>query len=83
MGTAGVVKSPPVSISPAPVANNGNNIGLLTLLSELEEKVYLYVNSTTQSCPKKIFKTFLIKDFFHLSLVSSTQMVHLELRISP
>ncbi len=30
----------------------------------LKEKNYLYVNSTTQRCPKKIIKTFLIEDFF-------------------
>ncbi len=28
------------------------------------------VNSTTQRCPNKIFKTFLIEDFFHLPTVS-------------
>ncbi len=44
----------------------------------LKEKIYLYANSTTQRCPKEIMKTFLIEDFFHLTLV-----VHLELRISP
>ncbi len=27
------------------------------------KKIYLYVNSTTQRCPNKIFKTFLIEDF--------------------
>ncbi len=30
------------------------------------EKIYLYANSTTQSCPKEIMKTFLIEDFLHL-----------------
>ncbi len=30
----------------------------------LKEKIYLYVNSTTQRCSKKIIKTFLIEDFF-------------------
>ena len=45
-------------------------------------KMYLYVNSTTQRCPNKIFKTFLIEDFFHLPPVSTTLVDHLELRIS-
>jgi hypothetical protein len=31
----------------------------------------------------KIFKTFLIDDFFSLPLVSTTPVVHLELRIFP
>ncbi len=34
-------------------------------------------------CPNKIIKTSLIEDFFHLPTVSTTPMVHLELRISP
>jgi hypothetical protein len=63
------------------VANNGNCIRLYQTVSDLKvnlkKKTYLCVDSTTQSC-KKIFKTFLIEDFFHLPLV-----VHLELRISP
>jgi hypothetical protein len=33
-----------------------------------KEKIYLYVNPTTQKCPKKIIKTFLIEEFFHLHL---------------
>ena len=50
-------KLPPVSATPEanlpPVstthlANNGNNIRLLTTYSELEEKNYLYANSTVQ-----------------------------------
>jgi hypothetical protein len=46
-------KSPPVSMTPAanlpPVANNGNNIRLLTPESELEgKKLYIYVSFTTQ-----------------------------------
>ncbi len=49
----------------------------------LKEKSYLYVNSTTQRCSKKIIKTFLIEDFFHLPPVSTTPVAHLELRISP
>jgi hypothetical protein len=50
---------------------------------KLKKKIYLYANSTTQRCPKEIMKIFLIEDFFHLPPVSTTQVVHLELRISP
>ncbi len=49
----------------------------------LRKKIYLYVNSTTQRCPNKIFKTFLIEDFFHLPPVSTTPAMHLEQQISP
>ncbi len=60
------VNFPPVSITM--VANNWNNIRLLTPYSEseLEGKNYLYVNSTTQRCTNKIIKTCLIEDFFCL-----------------
>jgi hypothetical protein len=43
----------------------------------------MYVNSTAQRCPNKIIKTILIEDFFPLPSVSTTPVVHLELRISP
>jgi hypothetical protein len=33
--------------------------------------------------PKKLIKTFLIEDFFHLPPVPVTTVVHLELQISP
>jgi hypothetical protein len=33
--------------------------------------------------PKKLIKTFLIEDFFHLPPVQMTTVVHLELRTSP
>jgi hypothetical protein len=36
------------------------------------KKNYLCANSTTQRCPKEIIKIFLVKDFFHLPLVSTT-----------
>jgi hypothetical protein len=49
----------------------------------LKGKIYLYANYTTQRCPKEILKIFQIEDFFHLPLVSSTPVVHLELQISP
>ncbi len=40
----------------------------------LKEKIYLSVNSTTQECPNKIIKTFLIEHFFHLPPVSMTHV---------
>jgi hypothetical protein len=46
-----------------------------------EKKIYPYVNFTTQRCPNKIIKIFLIEDFFHLLQVSTTLVVHLELQI--
>jgi hypothetical protein len=50
----------------------------------LKAKIYIYVNYTTsQRCPNKISKIFLIEDFFHLPPVSATPVVNLELRISP
>ncbi len=45
--------------------------------------MYIWVNSTFQRCPNKIIKIFLIEDFSHLPLVSTTPVVNLELRISP
>ncbi len=64
---------PPVSTTPrqiflplplvllTPVANNGNNIRLLSPESELEGKnLYIYVSSSTQRWPNKIIKIFLI-----------------------
>jgi hypothetical protein len=67
----------------SPIHQNNANNRLLTPLCELEEKLYFDVNSTIQKCPNKIFKTFLIVDFIHLPPVSMTQMVHLELPVSP
>jgi hypothetical protein len=44
--------------------------------------MYLYANSITQrEGVKKINKKIVIEDLFHLPLVSTTQVVHLELRI--
>jgi hypothetical protein len=43
----------------------------------------VFKTSNTQSCLNKIFKTFLIEDFFHLPPVLMTPVVHLEMRISP
>jgi hypothetical protein len=61
----------------------GTILDCLYLTVNLKEKIYLYVNSTTQRCPNKIIKTFLIEDIFYLLQVSMTLLVHLELRISP
>ncbi len=36
----------------------------------LKEILYLFVNSTTERCPNKIIKTFVIEDFLHLPPVS-------------
>jgi hypothetical protein len=55
------------------VAIMGTISDCLHLKVNFEKKMYLCVNSTTQRCPNKIFKTFLIEDFFYL---------HLELQIS-
>ncbi len=57
--------------------------GIYNLTWTWRKKMYIYVHSTTQSCPNKIIKIFLIEDFFHLPPVSTTLVVHLELRISP
>ena len=57
--------------------------GCRHLKVNLKAKVYIYVNSTIQRCPNKIYNIYLIKDFFHLPPVSATPVVHLELRISP
>jgi hypothetical protein len=52
--------------------------GFRHLKVNLKAKIYIYVNITTQRCPSKIIKIYLIEDFFHL-----TPVVHLELGISP
>jgi hypothetical protein len=45
--------------------------------------MYIYVNSTTQRCPNKIIKIFLLESFFHLPPVSLTPVANLELLTSP
>ncbi len=65
-------KLPPVSIM-------GTISGYLHLTVKVKEKMYQYIKSTTQRCPNKIIKTFLIEDFFHLPQMSATGAVHLEL----
>ncbi len=90
-----VANLPPVSIitaanlrlvSTTPVTNCGNNIIRYRwhLKLNLNEKIYLYVNFTTQKCLNKIMKTFLIEDFFFTFAicVKDTMVVYLELRIS-
>ncbi len=57
--------------------------GCRHLKVNLKAKIYIYVKSTTQRCPNKIIKIFLLEDFFHLPPVSLTPVVHLEPRISP
>jgi hypothetical protein len=61
----------------------GTISGCRHLTVNLKAKIYIYVNSTTQRCPNKIIKIFLLEDFFHLPPVSLTPVVHLEPRISP
>jgi hypothetical protein len=95
VSTTPAAKLPPVSTTPAAnfatsfaslppvsmtlVANNGNNIRLLS--PQLKGKIYLYVNSTTQTCPNKI----LIEDFSRLPPLSTVNGtgVYLGLQISP
>ncbi len=73
-----VTNLPPVSanlspVSTTPVANNEKTISdCWNLKVNLKKKIYLYVNSTAQRCPKIILKTFQTEDFFHLSPVSTT-----------
>jgi hypothetical protein len=56
--------------------------GCRHLKVNLKAKIYIYVNSTTQRCPNKIIKIFLLEGFFHLPPVSLTPVANLELRIS-
>jgi hypothetical protein len=60
----------------------GTISGCRHLKVNLKIKIYLHVNSSTQRCPNKIIRNFLIEDFFHLPPVSTTPVVHVELRIS-
>ncbi len=47
--------------------------GCLHVKVNLKAKIYLlYVNSSTQRCPNKIIKTFLIEDFYHLPCTGVT-----------
>ncbi len=56
--------------------------GCRYLKVNLKAKIYIYVNSTTQRCPNKIIKIFLLEGFFHLPPVPLTPVANLELRIS-
>jgi hypothetical protein len=57
--------------------------GCRHLKVNLKAKIYIYVNSTTQRCPNKVIKIFLLEGFFHLPPVLLTPVANLELRISP
>jgi hypothetical protein len=57
--------------------------GCRHLKVNLKAKIYIYVYSTTQRCPNKIIKIFLLEGFFHLPPVSLPPVANLELRISP
>jgi hypothetical protein len=48
-----------------------------TFKVNLKAKIYIYVNSTTQSCQNKIIKIFLLEDFFHLPPVSTLSREYL------
>jgi hypothetical protein len=56
--------------------------GCRHLKVNLKAKIYIYVNFTTQRCPNKIIKIFLLEGFFHLPPVSLTPVANLELQIS-
>ncbi len=82
-----VSTTPAAKLSMTPVARRRQTMGTISgcryLTVNLKAKIYIYVNSSIQRCPKKIIKIFLIEDFFHLPPVSTTPVVNLELRISP
>jgi hypothetical protein len=61
----------------------GTISGCRHLKVNLKAEIYINVNSTTQRCPNKIVKIFLLEDFFHLPPVLLTPVVYLEPRISP
>jgi hypothetical protein len=62
----------PVSITTAANLPPVLLVLLIPVANELEEKKYLYVNSTTQKCTSKIFKTFLFEGFFQFFCVNGT-----------
>ncbi len=61
----------------------GTISGCLDLKVILKAKMFLSVNYTSQRCPNKIIKTFMIEDFLHLPPVSLTPVANLKLRLSP
>jgi hypothetical protein len=81
VSTTPAANLPTVSLTPWQILRAIS--GCRHLKVNLKAKIYIYVNSTTQRCPKKIIKTFLLEDFFHLPPVSLTPVVHHEPRISP
>jgi hypothetical protein len=71
VSTTRVVNLPVVSNTQ--VTNNRNNIRLPILKVNLKKKMYQYFNSTTQRCPHKIFKTFLMRrNFLYATGVNNT-----------
>ncbi len=60
----------------------GTISGCRELKVNLKAKIYIHVNCTTRRCPNKIIKILLLEDFFHLTPVSMTPLVHLEPWIS-
>ncbi len=81
---------PPVSTTPVANCQRSQRWQIMATISgcryhkvNLKAKMYIYVNSTTQRCPNKIIKIFLLEGFFHLPPVSLTPVANLELRISP
>jgi hypothetical protein len=57
--------------------------GCRHLKVNLRAKIFIYVNSTTQRCPNKMIKIFLLEGFSHLPAVTLTPVANLELLISP
>jgi hypothetical protein len=50
----------------------GTISGCWDLKVNLQAKMYLQVNSTSQRCPNKIIKTFMIEDFPFATSVNDT-----------
>jgi hypothetical protein len=87
-GTTGVVLLIPLAnllpVLLILVANNGNNTRLLTPQSEVEEKnVSTYMATLLPMVSEQNNENFLMKEILHLLPVSTTLVVHLELRIFP
>jgi hypothetical protein len=58
------------------ICHMGTILGYRHLELNLKAKIYIYGNSSTQRCPNKIIKIFLIEDFFRLPPVSTAPVVH-------
>ncbi len=59
----------------------GTVSGCRHLKVNLKAKIFIYAYSTTQRCPNKTIQIFQFEDFCNLPPVSTTPVVHLELRI--